>query len=110
MNDGSFEDELRRFEPRAAAPAIRDQIGSALRGPWERVPPSRWADRCLISAFSMGVAAALMIGTFLLLDARRPDAPGPVDTAAMAQQVQTQEYLAQLAGGRDVLPSPASRP
>jgi hypothetical protein len=62
---------------------------------------SSWADRCLLSALSLGTAAAVMIGTLLILDGRRPNVEEPTAALSSAQQ-QTRDYLAQMAGGNDL--------
>lgn len=100
----AFEKELRQFRPRMTPPDVRERLGDALREPRKAELPSPWADRCLISALTMGMAAALAIAALLTLDTRQPPVTGAAAEVATVQR-QTQEYVALLADGREALPS-----
>ncbi len=95
-----LEDELRQFVPVGAPDAVRGRIEAALGQARQDMRMAR-ADRFLWSAMSLGAAAAVVIVSLLALDFignKTPNDQQPHQASVLAQ---TQEYMAQLAAGRD---------
>src|SRR5438477_9050925 len=101
MNDPSadfapLEAELRQFTPNIPPGDLRIRIATALEGPPAQT--TKLADRCLLSAMSLGLAAAIAIITMLgtdLLTTRETLPATPYAQSPVA--LQTRQFLAQLA-------------
>ena len=96
----SMEKEWRKFVPVAASGQVRVSIAAALAAAPVKAARGRWSDRCLVSAMGMSAAAAVAI-VVLLMTEGRPDAAAPPSANPAMAQLQTREYLAQLAAGKE---------
>ena len=113
MNDersefSGLEADLRQFSPGVSAENLPERIAVKL----DTAPIRPWADRCLMGAIGMGLAASIVVAVTLgsdLLAARHHEPAANVD-AQTTIITQTREYLAQLALAADrasALPSTA---
>ena len=104
MNDepsefSGLEAELREFSPGVPAGNLPESVAAEL----DAAPIRPWADRCLMGAIGMGLAASIVVAVTLgsdLLAARHHDSPASA-YAETTVIVQTREFLAQLALGSE---------
>jgi len=105
-----LESELRRFAPAVSPGDLAARMDHALHS--TAPVPRPWADRCLLGALAMGLAASVVIVVLLGSDwSAGTQQPAPRSLADTPTVVQTRELLMQLALGKEAptLPS-ASAP
>ncbi len=93
-----LEADLGRFTPAVPPGNLADRVARQLSA-----PPRVWADRCLLGAIAMGLAASLAIVTLLGMDWIQGRGQWPSSSYAQTPPVlQTREFLTQLALGKDL--------